>query len=71
MNKVWSEKQVQQAYDLAQERYGQLGVDTDRALETLSGIAIMKKLVDKFLGVPGKDDTPQIKNKIHRVLPFP
>jgi L-rhamnose isomerase len=33
-------KQVEQAYTLARERYAQLGVDTDRALERLRGIPI-------------------------------
>ena len=33
-------KNVERAYQLAKERYGQLGVDTDRALKTLAGVAI-------------------------------
>jgi L-rhamnose isomerase len=35
-----SEKQIQQAYNLAQERYAALGVDTEQALAQLSKIAI-------------------------------
>lgn len=31
---------IEQAYSLARERYAELGVDTDRAMERLSGIAI-------------------------------
>jgi L-rhamnose isomerase len=33
-------KSVERAYQLARERYGQLGVDTDRALRKLAGISI-------------------------------
>lgn len=35
-----SDQQAEAAYGLAQERYAQLGVDTDRALETLAGVAL-------------------------------
>lgn len=35
-----TEKQVQDAYTLAQERYAALGVDTNRALEALSGVSL-------------------------------
>ncbi|HSM56273.1 MAG TPA: L-rhamnose isomerase [Candidatus Sulfomarinibacteraceae bacterium] len=40
MNDAPTEKQIQDAYQLAKERYAALGVDTDRALERLSRIAI-------------------------------
>ncbi|MBN1937632.1 MAG: L-rhamnose isomerase [Anaerolineae bacterium] len=40
MGKTPTEKHVQQSYDLAQECYARLGVNTDKALETLSGIQI-------------------------------
>lgn len=33
-------KEIQAAYALAKERYGLLGVDTERALDTLAGLAI-------------------------------
>jgi L-rhamnose isomerase len=32
--------QIEQAYDLARQRYAALGVDTDQALQTLAGISI-------------------------------
>ena len=35
-----TEAQIQSAYRLAQERYAMLGVDTDRAIETLSTVAL-------------------------------
>lgn len=35
-----TDKQIQEAYTLAKERYAALGVDTDRALETLGQISI-------------------------------
>jgi L-rhamnose isomerase len=35
-----SETQIQDAYRLAKERYAQIGVDTDRAIETLSTIPL-------------------------------
>jgi len=35
-----TDKQIQDAYALAQERYAMLGVDTDQALETLAQISI-------------------------------
>ncbi len=35
-----TEKQIQEAYALARERYDRLGVNTDRALETLAKISI-------------------------------
>jgi L-rhamnose isomerase len=35
-----STKQIQDAYTLAKERYAGLGVDTDKALETLAQIPI-------------------------------
>jgi len=35
-----TEKQIQAAYGLAQERYAPLGVDTEKAMETLAGISI-------------------------------
>ncbi|MEA4906309.1 MAG: L-rhamnose isomerase [Chloroflexi bacterium] len=35
-----SENQVRQAYQLAQERYAAMGVDTQKALDTLQGVAI-------------------------------
>ncbi|MFW5942858.1 MAG: L-rhamnose isomerase [bacterium] len=40
MNDAPTEKQIRDAYQLAQERYAALGVDTGRALERLSHIAI-------------------------------
>lgn len=35
-----TEKQIQDAYSLAQERYAALGVDTNRALAALSGVSL-------------------------------
>ena len=35
-----SSKTIERAYQLAKERYAQLGVDTDRALKRLSGVPI-------------------------------
>jgi L-rhamnose isomerase len=35
-----SEKQVQDAYALAKARYAQMGVDTDKALQTLAGVSL-------------------------------
>jgi L-rhamnose isomerase len=40
VNNPPSDKQIQDAYTLAQERYAALGVDTGAALETLAGISI-------------------------------
>jgi L-rhamnose isomerase len=40
MSKQPTDKQIQDAYQLAKDRYAMLGVDTDRALETLAGIPI-------------------------------
>jgi L-rhamnose isomerase len=40
MGRIPSEEQLQSAYQLAQERYAALGVNTDAALETLRTIAI-------------------------------
>ena len=34
------ERQIQQAYRLAKERYAEMGVNTDRALGKLAGISI-------------------------------
>ena len=35
-----SDKQIQAAYDLAKQRYADLGVDTDGALKTLATVPI-------------------------------
>jgi L-rhamnose isomerase len=35
-----NEQQIQQAYTLAQERYAQVGVDVEQALETLSAVSL-------------------------------
>jgi L-rhamnose isomerase len=35
-----TERQIQAAYELAKERYAQIGVNTDGALQTLSGISL-------------------------------
>ena len=40
MNRQPTDKQIQTAYAAAKERYAMLGVDTDAALDTLSGISI-------------------------------
>ncbi len=40
MGKQLTDKQIQDAYAMAQERYAQFGVDTGRALETLAKIPI-------------------------------
>lgn len=40
MNKLPTDKQVRDAYAIAQERYGELGVDTSQALETLAKIPL-------------------------------
>jgi L-rhamnose isomerase len=40
MSRQLADKQIQDAYGMAQERYAQLGVDTDKALETLAKIPI-------------------------------
>jgi L-rhamnose isomerase len=40
MNKQPTEKQIQNAYAMAKERYAMLGVDTDAALDALAGISI-------------------------------
>jgi len=40
MSRHPTDKQMQDTYALAKERYAQLGVDTDRALDTLAGISI-------------------------------
>ena len=40
MSKQPTDKQIQDAYSLAKDRYAMLGVDTDKALETLAGIPI-------------------------------
>ena len=40
MSQQPTEKQIQDAYDLAQERYAMLGVETDKALKTLEQIPI-------------------------------
>ncbi len=40
MNAQVSERQISVAYELAQERYAQLGVDTDRALDRLTKIPL-------------------------------
>jgi L-rhamnose isomerase len=40
MSRHLTDKQIQETYALAKERYAQLGVDTDRALDTLAGISI-------------------------------
>jgi L-rhamnose isomerase len=40
MGRQPTDKQIQDAYALAKDRYAMLGVDTDRALETLAGIPI-------------------------------
>jgi L-rhamnose isomerase len=40
MGRQLTDKQIQNAYVMAQERYAQLGVDTDKALQTLAKIPI-------------------------------
>jgi len=40
MGKQTTDKRIHEAYTLAQERYAQLGVDTDRAVDRLAAIAI-------------------------------
>jgi len=40
MSRHPTDKQIQETYALAKERYAQLGVDTDRALDALAGISI-------------------------------
>ena len=40
MNFQPSDKQIQSAYEIAQERYAALGVDTEAALETLKTVPI-------------------------------
>ncbi len=40
MNNKMTERQVQDAYTLARERYAALGVDTEKALATLAGISL-------------------------------
>ena len=40
MNTFPTERQVQEAYALARERYAALGVDTEIAMETLAGVSI-------------------------------
>ena len=34
------ESQIKQAYEIARERYAELGVDTEKALETLQNVHI-------------------------------
>ena len=33
-------KQIEQAYEIAKQRYAELGIDTDKALETLQNVQI-------------------------------
>ena len=40
MGKAPTEKQIRDAYSLAQERYAQLGVDTDRAMQMLAHVSL-------------------------------
>src|SRR5512136_2797925 len=40
MGRQLDDKQIQDAYVMAQQRYAQLGVDTDKALDTLAKIPI-------------------------------
>ena len=40
MSKTPTEKQIQDAYALAQERYAQLGVNTDRAMQMLAQVSL-------------------------------
>src|SRR5512146_2148514 len=40
MNTYPTERQVQDMYTMARERYSAIGVDTDQALETLAGVSL-------------------------------
>ncbi len=40
MTSPFDDKQIQEAYRIAKEMYASLGVDTDKALDTLSGISL-------------------------------
>jgi L-rhamnose isomerase len=40
MSRLFNERQIEQAYTLARERYAQLGVDADQALEALSAVSL-------------------------------